>query len=311
MLNLQYLRVLVELSNRGTIAAVSAATGFASSTISQQLGQLEREAGVELLRRSGRNVSLTHAGEELCQHAVIMLAEHDRAVARLTTWKVGVRKEVRLCLPTALQTRFLAELMFGMADQDDQLRVVVSDHDDDQALRLLAEGELDLVVTTEYPGLHRPVSTRQRRHELVADELFLVGAPEWQVDSLSMIDPYPWVMAGEGTPLRIWTESLLRTVGVRPQVQYVTDSMALQTSIAARGLGLAILPSLAVSSGSAVHLAHLPDRPGVLHCAWTATPHRPGVEFVRSAVAHHLREASRRSPAVAGRASVLGHAAGR
>jgi DNA-binding transcriptional ArsR family regulator len=48
---LRRLRLLHELAQRGTIAAVAQALAYSPSTISQQLSQLEREAGVALLAR--------------------------------------------------------------------------------------------------------------------------------------------------------------------------------------------------------------------------------------------------------------------
>ena len=62
MLDLRRLRLLRELHERGTIAAVADALQFTPSAVSQQLAMLEREAGVPLLERAGRGVRLTDAG---------------------------------------------------------------------------------------------------------------------------------------------------------------------------------------------------------------------------------------------------------
>jgi len=59
MLNLGRLRLLRELHQRETIAAVADALQFTPSAVSQQLAMLEREAGVRLLERAGRRVRLT------------------------------------------------------------------------------------------------------------------------------------------------------------------------------------------------------------------------------------------------------------
>ncbi|MFG2412945.1 helix-turn-helix domain-containing protein [Streptomyces goshikiensis] len=59
MLDVRRLRLLRELARRGTIAAVAEALAFSPSAVSQQLGVLEREAGLPLLERTGRRVRLT------------------------------------------------------------------------------------------------------------------------------------------------------------------------------------------------------------------------------------------------------------
>ncbi|MDA0636788.1 LysR family transcriptional regulator, partial [Nonomuraea sp. MCN248] len=69
MLDPRKLHLLRELSRRGTIAAVAEAAAFTPSAVSQQLSALEREAGVPLLERTGRTVTLTPAGWLLVGHA--------------------------------------------------------------------------------------------------------------------------------------------------------------------------------------------------------------------------------------------------
>src|SRR6185312_10402034 len=81
MLDLHRLRLLRELHQRGTIAAVAEALRFTPSAVSQQLAVLEREAGVPLLERAGRGVRLTDAALVLVGHAEDLLARADRAEA--------------------------------------------------------------------------------------------------------------------------------------------------------------------------------------------------------------------------------------
>src|SRR5215471_18954288 len=86
MLDLRRLRLLRELDERGTIAAVADALQFTPSAVSQQLAILEREAGVRLLERSGRGVRLTDPALVLVGHANTLLeraalAEADLAAA--------------------------------------------------------------------------------------------------------------------------------------------------------------------------------------------------------------------------------------
>src|SRR4051794_40128639 len=86
MLDLRRLRLLHELHERGTIAAVADALRFTPSAVSQQLALLEREAGVRLLERAGRGVRLTDPALVLAGHAAALLeraavAEADLAAA--------------------------------------------------------------------------------------------------------------------------------------------------------------------------------------------------------------------------------------
>ena len=64
LLDVRRLRLLYELSLRGTLAEVAEALHQSPSSVSQALTQLEHEVGVPLLEKAGRRVRLTSAAEE-------------------------------------------------------------------------------------------------------------------------------------------------------------------------------------------------------------------------------------------------------
>src|SRR5438094_2878018 len=73
------LRLLLELSRLGSMRAVADAHGLTTSTVSQQVAALAREAGTALVEPDGRRVRLTPAGRRLADHAVTILAAVDAA----------------------------------------------------------------------------------------------------------------------------------------------------------------------------------------------------------------------------------------
>src|SRR6185437_16644881 len=83
MLDVRRLRLLRDLAQLGTIAAVAKSHMYTPSAVSQQLAALEREAGVALLTRTGRRVALTPAGAVLVRHAEAVLAALEEADAAL------------------------------------------------------------------------------------------------------------------------------------------------------------------------------------------------------------------------------------
>src|SRR3954463_16477826 len=83
MLDLHRLRLLRELNARGTIGAVALALDYSPSAVSQQLSLLEKEAGVPLLERAGRNVRLTAAAQTLVTHTDALLARMEEAESDL------------------------------------------------------------------------------------------------------------------------------------------------------------------------------------------------------------------------------------
>ena len=75
------LRTFLEFSRSGSMREVADLLGTTTSTVSQQIAALAREAGTALLEPSGRGVRLTPAGRRLADHAVTILAAVDAARA--------------------------------------------------------------------------------------------------------------------------------------------------------------------------------------------------------------------------------------
>src|SRR3954467_1655604 len=73
------LELLLELSRLGSMRAVAEPQRVTTSTVSQQLAVLAREAGTPLIEPDGRRVRLTPAGRRLAEHAVTILAAVEAA----------------------------------------------------------------------------------------------------------------------------------------------------------------------------------------------------------------------------------------
>src|SRR6478736_3795977 len=73
------LELLLELSRLGSMRAVAETMHVTTSTVSQQLAMLSREAGAVLIEPEGRRVRLTPAGRRLADHAVTILAALESA----------------------------------------------------------------------------------------------------------------------------------------------------------------------------------------------------------------------------------------
>src|SRR5882762_11716914 len=95
-LDAQRLRVLHEVNLRGSVTAAAAVLHVTPSAVSQQLAQLEREAGCDLLERSGRGVVLTQAGTALARHAEDVMRALEGASAGLAAARELVVGTVRV-----------------------------------------------------------------------------------------------------------------------------------------------------------------------------------------------------------------------
>ncbi|MFE0100714.1 LysR family transcriptional regulator [Streptomyces sp. NPDC059009] len=264
MFDLHRLRLLRELKHRGTLAAVAAALSYSPSSVSQQLSQLESEAGVTLLEPVGRRVRLTPQAEILVAHTEAVLARLEQAEADIADSLSEVTGTLRVA---AFQTAALALLPTALTllrTAHPALRVHVVEAEPERSLPALLARDVDLVVTEEYPGLPQPRPAGTEREELADDALRLARPDRPRVRqplaALRELADHPWVMEPVGSAARRWATALCRSAGFEPDVRFESSDLLLHLRLVEGGHAAAFLPDLVWSGTTArtVGLTPLP-----------------------------------------------------
>src|SRR3954466_14802456 len=174
MLDLRRLRLLRELNERGTIAAVADALRFTPSAVSQQLAMLEREAGVRLLERAGRGVRLTDAALVLVEHAEALLERAALAEFDLAAAAGPATGRARIAAFQSVTLRLAMPAIESLARDAPQLRIELIESEPEQALPALALGDVDLVLGDEWQHQPRLLPMGVERHDLLTDRVNVV-----------------------------------------------------------------------------------------------------------------------------------------
>lgn len=261
MFELRRLRLLHELALRGTIADVAAALAYSPSTVSQQLAQLEREAGVPLLEPDGRRVRLTTQGQLLAAHAARALELDEAAHAELSS-SSQLEESVRIAvMPTAAEALVPPALTL-LADRTPQLRVEMVQMAPEEGLFELQARSFDLVVAEQYAGHTRELRDGIDRTLLGSDPVRLAVPPSSSATDLANLRDSAWVMEPEGTAVRQWTVQQCRGAGFEPDVRFEATDLIAHARLVASGHAVAVLPDLAWTGDRAsVRLVELPGSP--------------------------------------------------
>ena len=252
MLDLRRLRLLRELSERGTIASVADALQFTPSAVSQQLAMLEREAGVPLLERAGRGVRLTDAALVLVGHAEALLERAAVAEADLAAAAGTVAGRGRIAGFQSVLLRVALPAIEALARDAPRLRCEVFEAEPEQALPALALGDLDLVLGDEWQ--HQPVRFPDGvdRHDLFRDEVHVVlpadhPAARRHPDAVPIAElaGEAWTTAHAGLAWEELTQRTCRELGgFNPDIRHRTNDATVSLALVARGLAVTLLPTL-------------------------------------------------------------------
>lgn len=287
MLDVKRLRLLRELKIRGTIAAVADALNYTPSSVSQQLSQLELEAGVPLLVKSGRRVQLTPQAEVLVVHTTVLVERLELMEAELDRSLTEVTGTVRLAVFQSAALGLVPKALTILSEEYPQLRVEVTQREPEHALFETWTREFDLVVAEQYPGHAAPRQPDLDRVPLCEDALRL-GVPDgFGGRSLGDASGSAWVMEPRGTASRHFAEQLCRRAGFEPDVRYETADLQAHIRLVESGHAVAVLPDLVWAGREpGIRLLELDGSPSrtVFTSVREASVSRPGIVACRDAL---------------------------
>src|SRR3954467_7883857 len=143
------LALLLALSRLGSMRKVAEAFSLTTSTVSQQIAALAREAGEQLVEPEGRRVRLTPAGRRLADHAVTILAAVDAATLDLDPESEPAGRLRIGGFATAIRASLLP-IARDLERDHPGVEVLVYEYEPGEALAVLTDDDLDLALTYDY-----------------------------------------------------------------------------------------------------------------------------------------------------------------
>lgn len=251
MIDVRRLRVLRAVAEHGSFNRAAVALRLTPSAVSQQVAALERGLGTEVVARSTRGVTLTPAGLIMVGAAESVdaeLAHARRQVAQLSTGRTQLTVATftsggRLLLPAAL-TRLAADHPHTV--------VHIREGEPEDTLPLVRQGAVDLALAYHFDGPlpgggHR---TGPKWTPLLEDPLYVVLPQAHRLagrDALDLAElaAEPWVLGC------LKTEAYLRRhaqrAGFDPDVRATTTDYFFARSLVAAGMGISLIPSIALT----------------------------------------------------------------
>ncbi|MFE3514902.1 LysR family transcriptional regulator [Streptomyces sp. NPDC059166] len=250
MIEARHLRVLRAVATTGSFSAAARDLGCTQPAVSQQMKALESSAGTPLLIRTGREMRLTQAGEALVRHASGILAgltAAEEEVAAIAGLRAG---RVRLVSFPSGSSTLVPGALAALRAEHPGTRVSLVEAEPPRSVEMLRDGDCDIALAFRYGGsggewddlVVRPLLS-DRLIGLVPEGHRLAGADSVGIEDLA---DEPWIA---GCPrCRRQLVEVCEASGFTPRIDFATDDYPAVIGLVGAGLGVAVLPGLALES---------------------------------------------------------------
>ncbi|MEU0112949.1 LysR family transcriptional regulator [Streptomyces bobili] len=252
MIEARHLRVLRAVAATGSFSAAGRELGCTQPAVSQQMKALEASVGTPLLVRSGRAMRLTQAGDALVRHAAGILAgltAAEEEVAAIAGLRAG---RVRLVSFPSGSSTLVPTALAALRAAHPGTRVSLEEAEPPESVDKLRDGDCDVALAFRYedaPGAEewpdlvvRPLLT-DRLVALLPERHRLARADSLAIGELAR---EPWIA---GCPrCRGRLVEVCEAAGFTPRIDFATDDYPAVAGLVGAGLGVAVLPQLAIES---------------------------------------------------------------
>ncbi|MFI0940443.1 LysR family transcriptional regulator [Streptomyces sp. NPDC021020] len=270
MMEARHLRVLRAVARGGSFSAAARALGCTQPAVSQQMKALEQSAGTPLLVRGPREMRLTQAGEALVRHADGILAgltAAEEEIAAIAGLRAG---RVRLASFPSGTATLVPGAVAEMRAAHPGTEISLVEAEPPRSVEMLRAGDCDIALAFRYADLPTPAEESWDDlvvRPLLSDPLVCVVPPGHRLADgggpaeLAQLAGERWIA---GCPrCRGHLVELCERAGLTPRIDFATDDYPAVVGLVAAGLGVTVLPRLALESVRARGVAVVGLGPGV------------------------------------------------
>ena len=247
--SLRQLRVFRSVAHTRNFSRTGELVGLTQPAVSRAIVELERALGVRLLDRTTREVALTEAGRSLAVRLERALDELDATLADVAALADADGGKVRVASSPTLSAYLMPACIAACARQAPRVRFLLLDRIQQHVLESVRGGEVDFGVVVE------PRDIDDLHCEPVLKEAFVLVTPadhrlaraasvRWKA-----LDGEPLVLLDPASGSRRYVDDALALHGATCKVAQELSHPTTVFQMVAAGIGLTVMPRLAVPPG--------------------------------------------------------------
>jgi DNA-binding transcriptional LysR family regulator len=245
---LAQVEAFLEVARLGNVSRAAEALYVTQPTLTARLKNLEAELGEELFLRTGRGLRLTEAGRAFLPHAERALRALREGEVAVTELQRGEAGSLVVGAAPAVSTYVLPRLLRSFLAVAPGVRLAVRTGHSEEVLAMVLADDVHVGLVR---ALHHPPELASI--PVYEDHLVLVVPPEHRFTGgagirLEDLDTEPLVLFDRTSSYHELTNALFREAGVLPSTVMELDNIEAAKQMVAHGLGVALLPHIAVTA---------------------------------------------------------------
>ena len=238
------LNTFLEIAKQDSFSAAANSLGYAQSTVTMQIKQLEDELGCPLFERLGKTITLTSAGERLVSYAERIL-QLEREIHLEVSDEENTSGVLKLGVSETLCISRLPRVLMEYKTNFPQMEIRIQFINHEDISRKLASGELDMVYTLNPLIEDESLIVIYKRKETLG----FYAAPDFSMVksriSEANLEGVPLLLTGHNCNFRHMLVADLLECGVTPQIEVETSSKEVLKQFAKNGHGITFIPDMA------------------------------------------------------------------
>jgi DNA-binding transcriptional LysR family regulator len=251
-------QAFIAIADRGSFGRAAEDLHITQTALSRRMQNLESFLGVKLVERTTRSVALTAIGQNFLPQARRLLADLGMALVEIRETGKSLRGDVTIaCVPT-VGVHYLPRIVQQYASLYPDNRIKILDHASSgvAAAVLQRAAEFGINMQSAHDAELKSIPLLRDRFVLVCRDDHPLARKRKL--SWAQLEPHVLILAGAESGNRPLLDIELEKHGIRLRAFYEVQRSSTAVGMVAQGVGVAVVPGLAVQPGAYPHLKVVP-----------------------------------------------------
>lgn len=247
--SIKQLKYLCAVAEHRHFSKAATACHVTQSTLSAAIQELESQLGVKVFERNKKTVLITSLGEKLLAQARIVLGDVEDFVGIARAHEAPLVGDLRLGVIPTIGPFLLPSILSDLRKSFDKLKLYLKEEMSAELVQQLQQGQLDLIILA-FPFPLPDMETVS----LFNDEFLLCLPPGHELEKMQQVKQHQLrgqslLLLEEGHCLRDHALEACKLESANTDLVYQGTSLHTLVQMVANGLGMTLLPAMAVDAG--------------------------------------------------------------